>query len=411
MITFPGGREILLGVGGGIAAYKSCDLLRRLQDFGNQITVLPTQNSLNFVGKTTWEALSGREVLFDLWEKNSGVAHIDLAKRNELIIVAPATADLIAKIASGRADDLLTTTILASKSPLVLIPAMHPEMYLNPATQHNLEIVRSRGIYVIEPSIGKLTGGDVGVGRYPDTVEILNYLNETFKSRFTASDKSKSKLLGKKIVVTAGGTREPIDAVRYIGNRSSGRQGISIAYEAQKRGAEVMLVVGLTEEFSLPDVQVKRTESASEMLNLLKEEVPNSDCLVMSAAVADARPINYSSEKIDKDELSNINLVKNPDILVNLAEARKSGQVFVGFAAETKDDYINRGMKKLHSKGVDLLYVTDVSGGKVFGKRDTSGALLSKSGEKWIFEESSKLEVASKICDEIEVQFTLKENK
>ncbi len=410
MITFPSGREILLGIGGGIAAYKSCDLLRRLQDFGNQVTVLPTQNSLNFVGKTTWEALSGREVPTDLWERNSGVTHIDLAKRNDLIIVGPATADLIAKIATGRADDLLTTTILASKSPLVLIPAMHPEMYLNPATRHNLEIIKSRGIHVIDPVVGKLTGGDIGIGRYPETNDIISFLKEYLEDKFTKKDYSLSKLNGKKVIVTAGGTREPIDAVRYLGNRSSGRQGISIAYEAKQRGAEVLLVVGQSEEFSLPGLDAIRVESASQMFNILKDEVPASDCLIMSAAVADARPADHSIEKIEKDKFRSIDLVQNPDILKNLAERKRTEQVFVGFAAETNADYLNRGMKKMHSKGVDLLYVTDVSEGGVFGEMNTTGALLSKTGEKWSFENASKMEVASRICDEVESQFARQEN-
>lgn len=410
MITFPSGREILLGVGGGIAAYKSCDLLRRLQDFGNQVSVLPTENSLNFVGKVTWEALSGREVFTDLWEKNMGVTHIELAKRSELIVVGPATADLIAKIATGRADDLLTTTILASKAPLLLIPAMHPEMYLNQATQENLEIIRSRGIHVMEPAVGKLTGGDSGIGRYPETSEILKFIDEIFGGKFTKSDTAGSKLSGKRVVVTAGGTREPIDAVRYIGNRSSGRQGLSIAYEARRRGADVLLVIGESEEFNLPGVSIKRADSASEMLSYLMEEVPVSDCLVMSAAVADARPSQYSNEKIEKGNFLQIQLEQNPDILKKLSGNKKTNQIFVGFAAETNEDYLQRGMKKLHEKGVDLLYVTDVSGGKVFGELQTTGSLLSKTGQKWDFKDVSKMDVASKICDQIEEQISLQDS-
>jgi phosphopantothenoylcysteine decarboxylase/phosphopantothenate--cysteine ligase len=369
--------------------------------------VLPTENSLNFVGKVTWEALSGREVFTDLWEKNMGVTHIELAKRSELIVVGPATADLIAKIATGRADDLLTTTILASKAPLLLIPAMHPEMYLNQATQENLEIIRSRGIHVMEPAVGKLTGGDSGIGRYPETSEIIKFIDEVFGGKFTKSDTAGSKLSGKRVVVTAGGTREPIDAVRYIGNRSSGRQGLSIAYEARRRGADVLLVIGESEEFNLPGVSIKRADSASEMLSYLMEEVPVSDCLVMSAAVADARPSQYSKEKIEKGNFLQIQLEQNPDILKKLSGNKKSNQIFVGFAAETNEDYLQRGMKKLHEKGVDLLYVTDVSGGKVFGELQTTGSLLSKTGQKWDFRDVSKMDVASKICDQIEEQISL----
>ena len=409
MITFPRGREVLLGVGGGIAAYKSCDLLRRLQDFGNQVSVIPTQNSLNFVGKVTWEALSGREVFTDLWEKNMGVTHVELAKRSELILIAPATADLIARIASGRADDLLTTTILASNSPLVIVPAMHPEMYLNPATQANLQILKSRGVHIIDPEVGKLTGGDIGIGRYPDTSKILQFLHETFSGSFTDRDLTKSALAGRRVLVTAGGTREPIDAVRFIGNNSSGRQGISIAYEAAKRGAEVVLVIGQTEEFELPGVVVKKAETAREMQQVLQEEVVQSYCLVMTAAVADARPRQYSGGKLSKLELHEIELEENPDILKSLVSQKKSNQLFVGFAAETSSDFLNRGMKKMHEKGVDLLYVTNVAGGKVFGEELTSGALLSKNGLKWEFDNARKLEVASSICDQIEEQFLQRE--
>ena len=393
MIQFPRGREVVLGVGAGIAAYKSCDLLRRLQDHGFLVTVVPTPSSLNFVGRATWEALSGREVKTEVWEGTQAVSHVALAEKADLLVIAPATADLIAKLASGRADDLLTTTALATSAPIVVVPAMHPGMYLNPATQANLETLRSRGVTVIEPDFGRLTGKDSGIGRFPETARIIDTINGIVATG--------GKLLGKKVVVTAGGTVEAIDPVRYIGNRSSGRQGIAIAYEALKEGAEVCLIVAQTEEFELEGVTRFDVKTALEMQEKLAEEVADCDALVMTAAVADARPVNVSTEKIGKAELQQIELVENPDLLASVAKNKKPAQVFVGFAAETGEGIKERGLKKLHTKGVDLLYVTDVSGGKVFGEEITTGALLSKRGEAWDFQEADKFDVGRKIVAEI----------
>lgn len=393
MIQFPRGREVVLGVGAGIAAYKSCDLLRRLQDHGFLVTVVPTPSSLNFVGRATWEALSGREVKTEVWEGTQAVSHVALAEKADLLVIAPATADLIAKLASGRADDLLTTTALATSAPIVVVPAMHPGMYLNPATQANLETLRSRGVTVIEPDFGRLTGKDSGIGRFPETARIIDTINGIVATG--------GKLLGKKVVVTAGGTVEAIDPVRYIGNRSSGRQGIAIAYEALKEGAEVCLIVAQTEEFELEGVTRFDVKTALEMQEKLAEEVADCDALVMTAAVADARPVNVSTEKIGKAELQQIELVENPDLLASVAKSKKPAQVFVGFAAETGEGIKERGLKKLHTKGVDLLYVTDVSGGKVFGEEITTGALLSKRGEAWDFQEADKFDVGRKIVAEI----------
>lgn len=393
MIQFPRGREVVLGVGAGIAAYKSCDLLRRLQDQGFLVTVIPTPSSLNFVGRATWEALSGREVKTEVWEGTQAVSHVALAEKADLLVIAPATADLIAKLASGRADDLLATTALATSAPIVVVPAMHPGMYLNPATQANLETLRSRGVTVIEPDFGRLTGKDSGIGRFPETARIIDTINGIVATG--------GKLLGKKVVVTAGGTMEAIDPVRFIGNRSSGRQGIAIAYEALKEGAEVCLIVAQTEEFELEGVTRFDVKTALEMQEKLAEEVADCDALVMAAAVADARPVNVSTEKIGKAELQQIELVENPDLLASAAKSKKPGQVFVGFAAETGEGIKERGLKKLHTKGVDLLYVTDVSGGKVFGEEVTTGALLSKRGESWDFQEADKFDVGRKIVAEI----------
>ncbi|MBM3743509.1 MAG: bifunctional phosphopantothenoylcysteine decarboxylase/phosphopantothenate--cysteine ligase CoaBC [Actinobacteria bacterium] len=397
MINFPRGREVILGVGAGIAAYKSCDLLRRLIDVGHSTTVIPTSSSINFVGRTTWEALSGKPAPSELWDSNEGVAHVDAAKRAELIVVAPATADLIARIATGRADDLLTSTILATTAPILIVPAMHPEMYLNPATQSNIALLRERGLSVMEPAIGKLTSGDEGIGRFPETSIILKEINQLISSR--------QKLRNKKIVVTAGGTIEAIDPVRYIGNRSSGRQGLEIAYRARSEGACVTVIAANTEEFNLPGVKRINVGSAREMQNAMKSELDTADALIMSAAVVDAKPAARSEEKISKENLVEITLERNPDLLAEAAQQKRPNQVFVGFAAETEGNLLERGLRKLHSKGVDYLYVTDVSGGRVFGEETTTGILLSKRGVSWNFLEAPKVEVASYIVDRLAEDF------
>lgn len=397
MITFPSGREVVLGVGAGIAAYKSCDLLRRLQDHNFSVTVIPTSNSLNFVGRTTWEALSGRPAPSDLWESKSGVAHVDYAKQADLMVIAPATADLISRIATGRADDLLTTTLLAAKCPILVVPAMHPEMYLNLATQNNISILRERGITVMEPTVGKLTSGDEGIGRFPETESIINQVEKIVVRQ--------QKLQSTRILVTAGGTQEALDPVRFIGNRSSGRQGLEIAYQAKREGAEVTLIAGATEEFELSGVKTIRVETTLEMQRALKDEIESADALIMAAAVADARP-EKSEGKIAKENLGDIKLIMNPDLLAELSRKKRADQIFVGFAAETNADLKERGLRKLHQKGVDLLYVTDVSGGKVFGESTSSGILLSKRGEAWSFPNNPKSEIAREIVEQVAKELT-----
>ena len=393
MITFPRGREVVLGVGAGIAAYKACDLLRRLQDLAFQVTVVPTNSSLNFVGRATWEALSGREVKTEVWEGTQSVSHVALADSADLIVIAPATADLIARISSGRADDLLTTTVLATDAPVLVVPSMHPGMYLNPATQTNLQTLIERGFYVMEPDTGRLTGKDSGIGRFPETGRILDEV--------TRISKMSSRLLGRKVLITAGGTMEPIDPVRFIGNRSSGRQGLAIAYEALREGAEVTVISGITEEYVLPGAKRIDVRTADEMREAVLSELPLVDALVMSAAVADARPSNTSQEKIAKSDYSMIDLEKNPDILLEASKNRLPHQVLIGFAAETGESIREKGLRKLHSKGVDMLYVTDVSQGRVFGESETTGLLLTKRGEEWQFNSADKHEVGRRIVLEL----------
>lgn len=371
---FPRGRKLLLGVSGGISAYKSCELLRRLQDEGFIVDVVPTSASLNFVGKATWEALSGRKVLTDLWSDVEKVPHILMAKENDLIVIAPTTADLLAKLASGRSDDLLTNIVLASTAPKILVPAMHTEMWLNPATVANVKTLQDRGFVVVAPDEGRMTGSDVGVGRYPEASKIIEIINLT--THITAD------LAGKKILITAGGTREPIDPIRFIGNRSSGRQGFALAAAAASRGAQVHLVAANTDLPVIEGVTITSVETAEQMAAVLEYEFSECDALIMSAAVADAKVANYSEQKIKKEKLDVVSFSKNPDILKNLSEKKKPGQIIVGFAAETisgLSELQQRGEEKLVSKSLDLIYVNNVSDGAVFGSENTQGLIIDKN--------------------------------
>jgi len=371
---FPRGRKLLLGVSGGISAYKSCDLLRRLQEQGFIIDVVPTSASLNFVGKSTWEALSGRKVLTDLWSEVEKVPHISMAKENDLIVIAPTTADLLAKLASGRADDLLTNIVLASTAPKILVPAMHTEMWLNPATVANVKTLQERGFVIVAPDEGRMTGSDVGIGRYPEVNKIIEIINLT--AHITAD------LAGKKLLITAGGTREPIDPIRFIGNRSSGRQGFALAAAAASRGAQVHLIAANTDLPVIEGVTITSVETADQMAAVLEYEFSECDALIMSAAVADAKVANYSDQKIKKENLDVVSFSKNPDILKNLSEKKKPGQVIVGFAAETiagLSELQKRGEEKLASKSLDLIYVNNVSDGAVFGSENTQGLIIDKN--------------------------------
>ena len=345
------------------------------------------------VGRTTWEALSGRAVETSLWSNASAVSHISVAESSDLVIIAPATADLMARIASGRADDLLTTTVLATTSPILMVPAMHPQMWLNPATQANVETLRSRGIHVMEPATGRLTGKDSGVGRFPETASII--------SEVQSITRTQARLIGRSVLITAGGTKEAIDAVRFIGNRSSGRQGLAVAYEALREGAEVTIVAANTDPFELPGATVLNVESALEMREALDEEFPRHDALVMAAAVADVRSDGSVQEKIKKEDLSSLNLVRNPDLLAEIAQTKRHNQVLVGFAAETEDNFEELGREKLARKGLDVLYVNQVANGKVFGESFTSGSLLTRENEVARFVETDKYEVARSIVKEI----------
>ena len=388
------GREVILGVGGGIAAYKSCDLLRRLRDLGFGVTVVPTPSSLNFVGSATWEALSGRKVTAEVFESVEEVRHVSLAKNSNFIIIAPATADLMARIAAGRADDLLTNVILASSSPILIVPAMHPEMWSDAATKANVATLRSRGYHVMDPDTGALTSGDFGQGRFPETSRILGEFAEITGSR--------SDLLGKKVLITAGGTREAIDPVRFIGNQSSGKQGYAVARSAQQRGAQVTLISANSSLADIEGVKTIKVESAKQMLAALEEEFTHADILVMSAAVADARPEQIADAKIKKNDFTSITLVENPDILRTIS-AKKSRQIIVGFAAETSEN-LEVAREKMLSKGADILYLNDVSGGDIFNSETTHGFILVRGKEPKMVAETTKDTLAHQLLDEALLQ-------
>ena len=387
-------REIILGVGGGIAAYKSCDLLRRLLDLGHHVTVVPTPSSLNFVGKATWEALSGRSVTTEVFESVEEVRHISLAKKSDFIVISPATADLIARLASGRADDLLTNIVLASTSEILLVPAMHPQMWSNSATLANVQTLRQRGIHIMEPSVGALTSGDIGKGRLPETHEIIAEIESLLSS---AND-----FAGRKILITAGGTREPIDPVRFIGNRSSGKQGYAIAREAARRGAKVSLIAANSQLADIDGVEIIHVETAQEMLSAVELRFDDCDALFMSAAVADARPLDASDEKIKKSDYQSIDLVENADILKSLLSKKKQ-QIIVAFAAETSHDRVS-ALAKLESKGADILYLNDISAGDIFNSETTYGEIFKRDGSSIKVAKTTKDTLARELLDTALIQ-------
>ena len=381
--------RLILGVGGGIAAYKSCDLLRRLQERNYDVTVVPTPAALNFVGSATWEALSGKKVTTQVWESVDEVRHIKLAAENEVILISPATADLIARIAIGRADDLLTNLILASSAPKILIPAMHPNMWNNPATIANIALLRERGFHVMTPAEGRLTGSDSGIGRLPESSEILAFLAKIISDR--------QDLIGKRVLVTAGGTREAIDPVRYIGNRSSGKQGYAIAQAAIDRGAVVTI---LSANVALADpvgAKVIRVESTGELADALAAEFVNTDLLVMAAAVADAKPVLAGNEKLKKDQYREIALIENPDLVADISRY-KTKQIIVGFAAETSLN-TDEASRKLLAKGLDLIYLNDVSTGEIFGSDTTQGILIKADGVQIPVGKGNKTTLAHQLLD------------
>ncbi|MFF4289173.1 bifunctional phosphopantothenoylcysteine decarboxylase/phosphopantothenate--cysteine ligase CoaBC [Streptomyces sp. NPDC001633] len=373
--------RVVLGVSGGIAAYKACELLRRLTESGHDVRVVPTASALHFVGEATWSALSGHPADTEVWESVHEVPHVRIGQAADLVVVAPATADMLAKAAHGLADDLLTNTLLTARCPVIFAPAMHTEMWENPATQENVATLRRRGAIVVEPAVGRLTGVDTGKGRFPDPVEIFALCRRVLARG--ADGAAVADLAGRHVVVSAGGTREPLDPVRYLGNRSSGKQGYALAATAAARGARVTLVAGNTE---LPDpvgVDVVPVGTARQLREAVLKAAADADAVVMAAAVADFRPAVYTTAKIKKvegREPEPIVLVRNPDILAELsADRARPGQVVVGFAAET-DDVLANGRAKLARKGCDLLVVNEVGEHKAFGSAENEAVILAADG-------------------------------
>ncbi|MEV8091449.1 bifunctional phosphopantothenoylcysteine decarboxylase/phosphopantothenate--cysteine ligase CoaBC [Streptomyces nigra] len=373
--------KVVLGVSGGIAAYKACELLRRFTESGHDVRVVPTASALHFVGAATWSALSGNPVSTEVWDDVHEVPHVRIGQHADLVVVAPATADMLAKAAHGLADDLLTNTLLTARCPVVFAPAMHTEMWEHPATQENVATLRRRGAVVIEPAVGRLTGVDTGKGRLPDPGEIFDVCRRVLARGVTEPD-----LTGRHVVVSAGGTREPLDPVRFLGNRSSGKQGYALARTAAARGARVTLVAANTT--GMPDpagVDVVPVGTAVQMREAVLKAAADADAVVMAAAVADFRPASYAAGKIKKkdgQEPEPIVLVRNPDILAEIAGDRpRDGQVVVGFAAET-DDVLANGRRKLERKGCDLLVVNEVGERKTFGSEENEAVVLGADGSE-----------------------------
>ncbi|MEU7297814.1 bifunctional phosphopantothenoylcysteine decarboxylase/phosphopantothenate--cysteine ligase CoaBC [Streptomyces exfoliatus] len=376
--------KVVLGVSGGIAAYKACELLRRLTESGHDVRVVPTDSALHFVGEATWSALSGNPVSTEVWESVHEVPHVRIGQAADLVVVAPATADMLAKAAHGLADDLLTNTLLTARCPVVFAPAMHTEMWEHPATQENVATLRRRGAVVIEPAVGRLTGVDTGKGRLPDPAEIFDVCRNILNRRSLARGAAAAPdLAGRHVVVSAGGTREPLDPVRYLGNRSSGKQGYALAKAAAARGARVTLVEANTGIADPAGVDVVHVGTALQLREAVLKAVADADAVVMAAAVADFRPAVYAAGKIKKKDdggAPTVELVRNPDILAELAAERAlPGQVVVGFAAETDDVLVN-GREKLRRKGCDLLVVNEVGERKTFGSEENEAVVLASDG-------------------------------
>jgi phosphopantothenoylcysteine decarboxylase / phosphopantothenate---cysteine ligase len=395
--------RIVLGVSAGIAAYKACELLRLLTESGHRVKVVPTPAALNFVGSATWAALSGQPVEVTPWESVHEVPHVRLGQEADLVLVAPASADLLARAAAGMSDDLLTAVLLTARCPVVFAPAMHTEMWEHPATRANVATLRARGCIVLDPASGRLTGADTGPGRLPEPGELFAVAQRVLArgGRACAAD-----LAGRTFVVSAGGTREELDPVRYLGNWSSGKQGYALARTAASRGAQVTLVAANT---GLPDpagVQVIAVTSTAQLREAVLSAAPAADAIVMAAAVADFRPAERSAVKIKKtgDTPAPIVLAENPDIVRDLVAARqRPGQLIVAFGAETGDVLAN-GREKLARKGCDLLVVNQVGNGLAFGTADNEVAVLGADGTEVKLPLAPKDEIADEIWDMIEAR-------
>jgi phosphopantothenoylcysteine decarboxylase / phosphopantothenate---cysteine ligase len=411
--------RVILGVGAGIAAYKACELLRLLKEAGHQVRVVPTPDALRFVGEPTWAALSGEPVTTDVWSDVAHVPHVRLGQTADLVLVAPATADVLARAAAGMASDLLTATLLTARCPVVYAPAMHTEMWEHPATRHNVSVLRDRGAIVIEPAVGRLTGPDTGKGRLPEPAELFELAGKILSSgtdpgASTSATRtwSGAGLAGRRVLISAGGTREEIDPVRFLGNWSSGRQGYAFARSAVARGADVTVVAANVE---LPDpagAKVIRVVSARDMHAAMLAEAETADAVVMTAAVADFRPVARADSKIKKDGRAPepIALTENPDILADLSARRAARgpvrQVIVGFAAETDPDP-DTAREKLARKGCDLLVVNPVGNGRGFGTGDNEALVFGNDGSRTPIPRRSKDALADLVLELVEARLQL----
>jgi len=401
-------KKVIVGVSGGIAAYKACTVVRQLSEAGHLVRVIPTESALRFVGAATFEALSGQPVHTGVFQDVPDVPHVQLGQQADLVVVAPATADLLARAVAGRADDLLTATLLTARCPVLFAPAMHTEMWLHPATVDNVATLRRRGVVVAEPASGRLTGTDSGAGRLPEAEEITTLAHLLLERH----DALPHDLAGCKVLVTAGGTREPIDPVRFVGNRSSGKQGYAVARVAAQRGAQVTLIAGHTIGLVDPaGVDVVHVSSAQQLGDAVSKHAAEADVLVMAAAVADFRPAQVATSKIKKgaDKPPTIELVRNDDVLAGVVRARAHGELpnmraIVGFAAETGDtegDVLFHAREKLRRKGCDLLVVNAVGEGRAFEVDNNDGWLLASDGTESALQHGSKTLMASRIVDAI----------
>lgn len=393
--------DVVLGVGGGIAAYKVAEVLRQLTEAGHNVTVVPTDAALAFVGESTWAALSGRPVSTSVFHDVQDVPHVHIGRRADLVVVAPATADLLARAAAGLADDLLTSTLLTARGPVIFVPAMHTEMWEHPATVANVATLRDRGCLVVEPAVGRLTGADSGKGRLPEPDQIVALINEVLPRGSVDPD-----LGGRHVVVSAGGTREYLDPVRFIGNRSSGRQGYALAATAAARGARVTLVAANVVLDDPAGVEIIRVESAADVYEAMVKAATDADAVVMAAAVADFRPAIYTETKIKKpadDSTLAVELERNQDVLAYLSARRPHpGQVVVGFAAETGDQngsVLDYGWAKLKSKGCDLLVVNTVGVSQGFESEQNRAVILAADGTATPVEIGPKSALAHVIWD------------
>lgn len=393
--------KVVLGVSGGIAAYKAVLLLRLLTKSGHDVTVVPTAAALEFVGRPTWQALSHNPVHTSVFDDVTSAEHVRLGKSADLVIVAPATADLLARARTGQANDLLTATLLMATCPVVLAPAMHTEMWQHPATRENVEVLRARGIHIIEPAAGELAGEDSGPGRLPEPEAIMGELEPYLSGGFR-------NLSGREVVITAGGTREALDPVRFLGNRSSGLQGIAIARAAATAGATVRLIAANVDETllsPLSGIQIERVVSASDLEETVRSHALNADAIVMAAAVADFRP-KQQAHKIKKESSEGLmlELEQTPDILAGLVASRRNGQLVIGFAAETGDagtSALDHARAKAVRKGADLLVFNDVSGNGGFGDVPNTVVFLDKAGNELGRASGSKADVGRAVVHEI----------